>query len=85
MADRLDACGLHFFLSRGPLTQQNKWAISAYFWDVQGDVVTHWTEGSKYTRQFSEDGNLLVGGCRPTKGEAQEPGNTYDATMTRVK
>src|SRR2546425_1228157 len=27
-----------------------------YQWDVQGDIVTHWTEGSKYTGTFSEDG-----------------------------
>src|SRR5436190_330005 len=24
----------------------------AYYWDVQGNVVTHWTEGSKYTGTF---------------------------------
>ncbi len=36
-----------------------------YHWDVQGDVVTHWTEGSKYTGTFSEDGNTLSGGWRP--------------------
>jgi hypothetical protein len=33
-----------------------------YCWDVQEDVVTHWTEGSKYTGRFSKDGNVLSGG-----------------------
>jgi hypothetical protein len=56
-----------------------------YAWDVQGDVVTHWTEGSKYTGTFSKDGNTLAGGWRPDEGIPQSAGNTYDATMTRVK
>jgi hypothetical protein len=57
----------------------------AYFWDVQGDVVTHWTEGSKYTGTFSDKGNTLAGGWRPAPGVEQNGGNTYDATMIRVK
>src|SRR5258708_25925470 len=56
-----------------------------YFWDVQGNVVTHWTEGSKYTGTFSEDGKVLSGGWRPDKGVESNGGNTYDATMIRVK
>ena len=56
-----------------------------YYWDVQGDVVTHWTEGAKYTGRFSEDGNVLSGGWRPDEGVESTSGNTYDATMTRVK
>ena len=56
-----------------------------YYWDVQGDVVTHWTKGSKYTGRFSMDGNVLSGGWRPEEGMERTPENTYDATMTRVK
>jgi hypothetical protein len=54
-----------------------------YYWDVQGDTVTHWTDGSKYTGTFSEDGTILSGGWRPEGTEAT-PGNAYDATMIRV-
>jgi hypothetical protein len=58
---------------------------STYHWDVQGDVVTHWTEGAKYTGTFSDDGNVLAGGWRPDPGVESNPGNTYDAIMIRVK
>lgn len=54
-----------------------------YGWDVQGDTVTHWTEGSKYTGTFSADGMLLAGGWR-AEGSEVSPGNTYDASMIRV-
>lgn len=57
---------------------------SRYYWDVQGNVVTHWTAGSKYTGTFSEDGKVLTGGWRPDEGVEQIPSNTYDATMIRV-
>jgi hypothetical protein len=57
----------------------------SYYWDVQGDVVTHWTEGAKYTGTFSEDGNVLAGGWRPDQGIAESAENTYDAIMFRVK
>lgn len=60
-------------------------SVIRYYWDVQGDDVTHWTEGSKYTGRFSEDGNVLSGGWRPEKREKKTPENTYDATMTRLK
>ena len=53
-----------------------------YQWDVQGDIVTHWTEGSKYTGTFSEDGRVLSGGWRPEGGK-EGPENAYDATMIR--
>jgi hypothetical protein len=56
-----------------------------YYWDVQGDVVIHWTEGSKYTGRFSKDGNVLSGGWRPEEGVDRIHENAYDATMTRVK
>lgn len=56
-----------------------------YYWDVQEDVVTHWTEGSKYTGRFSKDGNVLSGGWRPVEGVESTNENTYDATMTRLK
>jgi hypothetical protein len=56
-----------------------------YYWDVQGDVVTHWTEGSKYTGRFSKDGNVLSRGWRPEEGVESTPENTDDATMTRAK
>jgi len=54
-----------------------------YHWDVQGDIVTHWTEGSKYTGTFSEDGTILSGGWRPEGGK-EGPENAYDATMIRI-
>lgn len=54
-----------------------------YYWDVQGDTVTHWTEGSKYTGTFSADGKILSGGWRPVGVEAHS-GNAYDATMIRI-
>ncbi len=56
-----------------------------YYWNVDGNRVTHWTKGSRYTGTFSEDGNILSGGWRPDKGIEQNAGNTYDAVMTRVK
>lgn len=59
-------------------------APAAYFWDVQGDEVTHWTAGSKYTGRFSADGSTLAGGWRPDLGVEQTPENTYDAVMRRI-
>ena len=59
-------------------------APTAYYWDIQGDTVTHWTEGSKYTGTLSEDGNVLAGGWRPDNGEPGPDNATYDATMIRV-
>jgi uncharacterized protein DUF1579 len=56
-----------------------------YYWDVQGNVVSHWTKGSKYTGTFSDDGRVLSGGWRPDEGVEQNSGNTYDAIMRRVK
>ncbi|MGE5334425.1 MAG: DUF1579 family protein [Nitrososphaerota archaeon] len=56
-----------------------------YWWDVQGDVVTHWTEGANYTGRFSDDGNILSGGWRPDEGHEATAGNTYDADMIRAK
>src|SRR5262249_41258222 len=56
-----------------------------YHWDVQGNVVTHWTEGSKYTGTLSADCTILAGGWRPGKGITATATNTYDATMIRVK
>jgi hypothetical protein len=56
----------------------------AYQWDIQGNIVTHWTKGSKYTGAFSEDGNILSGGWRPEEGTKNTQENTYDATMTRI-
>jgi hypothetical protein len=58
---------------------------SRYYWAVKGNVVEHWTEGAKYTGSFSDDGNLLSGGWRPARGKKKTPGNTYDATMFRIK
>ena len=55
-----------------------------YQWAVQGDIVTHWTEGSKYTGTFSEDGTILSGGWRPEEGKESPENVAYDATMTRV-
>lgn len=55
-----------------------------YQWDVQGDVVTHWTEGSKYTGTFSEDSTILSGGWRPDDGKEGPDNAAYDAVMIRV-
>jgi hypothetical protein len=57
---------------------------AAYAWDVRGNIVRHWTKGSKYTGTLSEDGNTLTGGWRPDSGPG-EPGGAYDATMRRVR
>ena len=59
--------------------------IIPYYWDVRGNTVTHWTEGSQYTGTLSEDGNMLAGGWRPQEGNEGGPENTYDAVMMRVK
>lgn len=56
-----------------------------YAWDVQGNVVTHWTKGAKYTGTFNEDFSVLEGGWRPEEGEEPNPGNNYDATMIRLQ
>ena len=58
---------------------------SRYHWDVRGNLVEHWTEGARYTGRFSKDGNRLSGGWRPAKGKKRMSGNTYDATMFRMK
>lgn len=60
-------------------------APARYWWDIQGDTVTHWTEGAKYTGILSPDGSTLAGGWRPDEGVASNPGNTYDATMIRIR
>lgn len=59
--------------------------VTQYYWDIQGNTVTHWTEGSKYTRTISADGNTLSGGWKPQEGSEGSPESTYDAIMTRVK
>jgi hypothetical protein len=56
----------------------------SYNWDVQGNIVTHWTIGAKYTGTFSEDGNVLKGGWR-ADGAEENAGNTYDAIMIKIK
>lgn len=56
----------------------------AYFWDLHGNKVTHWTKGSIYTGHLSEDGKTLTGGWRPD-GTEQEAAFAYDATMTKRK
>ena len=59
--------------------------IVPYYWDVRDNTVTHWTKGSQYTGEFSEDGNTLAGGWRPQEGSKGSLESTYDAVMTRVK
>jgi hypothetical protein len=59
--------------------------VLSYQWNVQGNIVTHWTKGAKYTGTFSEDGNILTGGWRPDEGAEVTDGATYDATMIRVQ
>jgi hypothetical protein len=56
-----------------------------YQWDVQGNIVTHWEEGSKFSGKFSKDGKTLSGGWRPEKGKQSVENIAYNATMTRVK
>lgn len=56
-----------------------------YWWDVRGDVVTHWTDGSQYTGTFSDAGNTLAGGWRPAEGREGPDNIAYDATMIRVR
>ena len=55
-----------------------------YHWNVQGDIVTHWMEASKYTGTFNEDGTVLSGGWRPIEGKTGAEDVVYDAVMTRV-
>jgi hypothetical protein len=55
-----------------------------YYWNVQGDVVTHWTEGSKYTGTFNTEGTILLGGWRPDEGMEGPDNVAYDATMMRT-
>ncbi len=59
--------------------------VLPYSWDVQGNTVTHSDASSRYTGTLSEDGMILSGGWRPKKGEEENPENSYDAVMTRVK
>jgi hypothetical protein len=56
-------------------------AVLPYYWDIQGNTVTHWTETHKYTGTFSGDGRTLTGGWRPLDGTGDV---AYDAVMTRV-
>lgn len=56
-----------------------------YYWDVQGNIVTHWMEDSTYTGTFSEDGNILSGGWRPEEGKEGPENAAYDAIMVRVE
>jgi hypothetical protein len=60
-------------------------APARYWWDVQGDVVTHWTEGTKYTGSFGDEGKTLSGGWRPDEGREGPENIAYDATMTCVE
>jgi len=57
---------------------------SRYYWDVRGNVVKHWTKGARYSGKFSEDGNTLSGGWRPSGHQRKTQVNNYDTIMTRV-
>jgi hypothetical protein len=59
--------------------------VPQYEWNVQGSVVMHSDPTSIYTGTLSEDGQTLVGGWRPKAGEKENPENSYDAVMTRVR
>lgn len=59
--------------------------VLPYYWDVQGNTVTHSDKTSTYTGTLSEDDQTLSGGWRPKEGEQESPENSYDAVMTRVK
>ncbi len=52
-----------------------------YYWNIEGDVVTHGTKGSIYRGTFNEDSTVLTGGWRPEEGQ---DGVTYDAIMTKT-
>lgn len=56
-----------------------------YHWEVSGNAIRHWVEGATYTGEFSDDGDTITGGWRPSEGVEQTAGNAYDATMTRVR
>ena len=58
--------------------------VTQYYWDIQGNTVTHWTKGSKYKGILSADGNTLSGGWRPQEDSEGSRESTYDAVMTRV-
>lgn len=60
--------------------------VETYHWDVQGRIVTHWAETSKYTGTLSDDGRTLTGGWRPLEGKEPEGdgGDAYDVVMIRV-
>lgn len=64
-------------------SNMNSLALS-YQYDIQGDVLTHWTAGARYVGTFSPDGRTLTGGWRPDEGIEAHAGNAYDAVMTRV-
>ncbi len=57
---------------------------TSYGWNVQGDTVTHWTQGSMYTGTFSADGRTLTGGWRPVGGQGVADDTAYDSIMTRI-
>jgi hypothetical protein len=59
--------------------------VFLYYWDVQENLVIHWTDDSKYTGRLSADGRVLTGGWRPLEGREENLGNSYDAVMTRVE
>lgn len=59
-------------------------SVLPYYWDVEGNIVTHWMESAKYTGTLSEDGRTLSGGWRPIEGKEGSENVAYDAVMTRV-
>lgn len=59
-------------------------APAKYYWQVQGDRVTHWTKGSKYAGTFRKDGQILSGGWRPEKSRKITGESSYDAIMIRI-
>lgn len=56
----------------------------SYGWQINGDDITHWTNGSKYTGKFIADGKIVAGGWR-ADGAEMTPANTYEATMYKVE
>ena len=59
-------------------------ALMSYYWDIQGDVISHWTKGAKYISKFSADNTILAGMWRSAEEEKKKAGNTYDAIITRI-
>ena len=55
-----------------------------YYWDVQENIVSHWTEDSHFRGVLNDEGTTLTGGWKPDKGKESAINIAYEAMMTRV-